>query len=207
MKRFREGFKRPLWRRRPGSPRPDFMARGRRPPLVVWALAATAVVVLAIGVADLLALREQAAAESVRIARWEREIKRVAKPRASAAAPRQNPGQPVAWRMADALAHPWRTLFTAIEAAAPREVQWLAFEHDSERPELRLEGIAPDARAALQAVDALATQPGWSAAVLTRLAPGQGDGATEGGSAGARLRFEITARVEPRVRGASPATP
>lgn len=201
MKRFRQGYQRPLWRRAPAVLRPDFQRHGVRTPLVVWGLLATAGVVLAIGLLDLLALREQASAERDRLARWERQARPAARPAAAPPSQAPHPGQAAAWRIAEGLAHPWARILAATEGAVSSDVQWLAFEHDSARPDVRLEGQSPDPRAALKAVDALAVQPGWSNLVLTRLAgrPAASSAAlgasADGAEVGAPQRFEITAQL------------
>ena len=212
MKRFRQGYERPLWRRTPVALKPDFLVRGVRTPRVVWGLAATALVMLSFATTDLLALREQVSAETLRLARWERQIKVAPRTAPATAASQQNPAQPAAWRIAEALSHPWGLILGSTEAAVADDVQWLALEHDSERPDLRLEGVSPDPRAALKAVDALARQPGWSTVVLTRLAPRRGGSSlsiapVDGGIAREPSRFEITARIDGRLQNARAGKP
>ena len=213
MKRFRQGYQRRLWQPRPASLRPDFLAQGVRPPRVVWGLQVTALAVLLIGAADLWALRRDAAAESERLGRWERQLKPLAPRVAALSRPASNAAQAGAWRIADALAHPWGALLAATEVVAPAGVQWLAFEHDGERAEVRLEGVSHDPGAALKAVDRLATRPGWSNVVLTRLAPKPGSSNAAAGLAadavpsGHSMRFEVTARIDtlvPRVSALQP---
>ncbi len=116
------------------------------------------------------------------------------------------------WR--SAAQHPWPWLFGGIESAGDQigygvgngvgnttgnagSVRWLALEHERERGDVRLEGVAGSAGLALKLVDALAGQTGWSNVVLLRLAEPE---RSEAGMAG--VRFEISGRF-----GSSVAAP
>ncbi len=178
------------WRRAQAAPRLDFLAPASRTPILVWAAAAAGALLLALGVNDSLVLRQHIAEEMQR-AETSRGVS-TAGPRVAAAAPVASAvygaeASREARRLAAQARHPWGELFAAVEAAGAGGVQWLALEHASDRPELRLEGIAGDSATALRTVDTLATRSGFSRAVLTRLGSvdPQGPG----------LRFEISARV------------
>lgn len=213
MKRFRQGYQRPLWRRKPARPRPDFLCRGARTPRVVWGLTAVSAIVLGLGMADLWTLFAQASDEQARLDRWERQVATVRKPAAAVTPSTQRAGPLAAWRVTEALAYPWGAIFAAAESTVPADVHWLSFEHDAERPELRLEGVSRNADGALKAADTLATWPGWSTVLLTRLAPGKGGAsvaagaAPEGAPGGTSQRFEITARIDGRAQDASVGRP
>ncbi len=190
---------RSLLRRWPGRgprvstwPRPDFLLQRRPLPMRVWAVALAGVALLGLGSRDVWVLRADLSSERARLQRL--TASRTADPKSvplrTASAPKEETLRN-AERLAAQSRHPWGELFAAIESAPPAGVQWVGFEHASESTELRLEGIASDAGLALRAVDALATQPGWSSAVLTRLTAPENPGTAAG------MRFEIAAQFRP----------
>jgi hypothetical protein len=107
-------------------------------------------------------------------------------------------------RVVAALDHPWGTVLATLESATPSGVQWLSLDHIQASGELRLEGDAVDAGAALGIVDRLAARPGWLDVVLVRWQRGAESGgvgsvarpAAEAASA-APLRFAIEATLGP----------
>jgi hypothetical protein len=182
-------------------PQPDFVSRPSQTSVLAWWCAATGLIVLALTSGDLLAVRADAAEHSARLAKASQRIAAM-KPSAAAAARPSGPPDDAALRsavqMASRLDHRWGELLAAVEASTPEGVQWLRFEHDSERPELRLEGQASDVAPVLQAVAELSARVGWSDVVLVRL---QADDAHDAAGGRAGLRFEIAARVAAGSRG------
>jgi hypothetical protein len=159
-------------------PEPDFLPRPPRGRRLAWAACATATLVLGVSALD---AREAWQARDDALARLAALQARTHTPaaRAATAAPPQALS-PVAAR----LALPWPQLFALAESASLPGVQWLLLDAPAERPELRLEGLVPDAAVASELVGALARQPGWHDVVLTRLQRDTGGG----------VRFEIGAR-------------
>ena len=183
-------------------PQPDFLSRGTHPPALAWLLAGTGALVLALSLVDAWALRADIAEQSARLSK--------ASQRNAAAKPPRNAGHTTssdttdrdgprsAALVMDRLVHPWGELLATLEASTPAGVQWLRLDHDSERPEVRLEGQAPDVASVLQAVEELSARAGWSEVVLTRLQAAE----TREAAARSGLRFEIAARLAaPRVQG------
>lgn len=77
-------------------------------------------------------------------------------------------------RLVESMHRPWGQWLAGIEAAAGPRTQWLELEHDAQAgPAWRLRGQAPDHAGALDVVTALAQQPGWRQARLTRLQASQ----------------------------------
>jgi hypothetical protein len=143
-----------------------------------------------------IALWQTQAADSADLARWSALASPAPKPvllnklALSAAAAAS------AWRGVDALRYPWPRLLAVVDEVALPGVQWLALQHQIGQPELRLEGLVPDAEVAAALVAALASQPGWTTATLTRL------GRAEGAQGVSGLRFEISTRIaRPAIDG------
>jgi len=176
-------------------PQPDFLAHASRAPALAWWLAITGTLVLALNVADALALRADIAEQNTRLSRATQRIAAVKPPRAAASAntgTTDRDGLRSALQVAGRLAHPWGELLATLEASTPADVHWLRFEHDSERPDLRLEGQARDVASVLWVVEELSARVGWSDVVVTRL---QAADAREVAVGGPGLRFEIAARL------------
>jgi len=154
-------------------PRPDFVVRRSRPPALAWVWAATGALVLATTAADGLAGRRDVERQAARLAHASQRASRVAPPPAAPAATlgakTDADAIRAARRLVDRLNHPWDQILANLEAEVPEGLQWLVFDHDSDSPELRLEGAAPDAATALHLVDMLAARPGWSEVALSRL--------------------------------------
>ena len=165
-------------------PAPDFVPRRNRPPPVAWVLLVVGVATLALAVADLAALNRQRDEALQGLARWQRQalppVHTVAVAAPDAAAVR------TARAIARSLQYPWRDVLLSAEAAAAPGVQWLRLEHDAERGDVRLEGVAPGAEAVLRSLEALTGARGWHDVTLTR---------TDGGAGAVdSLRFELRAR-------------
>lgn len=177
-------------------PQPDFLPRPARPPWLAWAALLCMSAVLALAVDEWLVLetaREELRAQIERA----RPAGERRTPRASVAGTAPAPGAAeAAQALSRALEHPWRTLFESSERHAAAGLRWLRLEHDAERGDVRLAGSAPDRRAVLKTLEALAGDPGWDDVLLLRIeAPPAGEGAGEG------VRFELRARLG----GAGPA--
>jgi hypothetical protein len=164
---------------------------------MAWWWAATGALVFGLIVNDALDLRAQIATQDARLALANQRLARVAPERGRSPSPgaarAELDAMRAAQRVAARLDHPWGQILASIEAETPPGLHWLMFEHDSERPELRLEGLAPDAATALQLVDMLAARPGWSEVALSRL---QAPDAREAVTAGPGWRFEIRASID-----------
>jgi hypothetical protein len=176
-------------------PQPDFLSHASRAPALAWWLAITGALVLALNVADALALRADIAEQNTRLSRATQRIAAVKPPRAAASAntgTSDRDGLRSALQVTGRLAHPWGELLATLEASTPADVHWLRFEHDSERPDLRLEGQARDVASVLWVVEELSARVGWSDVVVTRL---QAADAREVAGGGSGLRFEIAARL------------
>lgn len=182
---------------RPAWPRPEFLKQRRGAPALAWLWAATGAAVLALTVNDGLGLRQQIETHGARLAQANQVLARAAPLRASAAqagaARAELDAMRAAQRVAARLDHPWGQILASVESETPPGLHWLMFEHDSERPELRFEGLAPDAATVLRLVDRLAARPGWSEVALGRLlAPDPRESVT----AGPGWRFEIRAAID-----------
>jgi len=182
---------------RPAWPRPDFLAPRTVVSARVWLVGAASVAVLLTAALEFMSLRDQTAGETERLALWERASS--TSQRTAAVQQRQRGGNAadtaplrLAHQWSQHLRHRWPEVFEAVESSTRGGVQWLSLAHDSEQPDVRLEGLSPDAATALAMVDTLATRPGWSGVVLTRLSVPEGTTGISG------LRFEIAARLEPR---------
>lgn len=177
-------------------PRPEFLARRSGTPALAWWWAATGAAVFALVVNDGLALREQIETQGARLAQANQRLTKAAPQRGRAAPADAAKGEldalRAAQRVAARLDHPWGQILASIESETPPGLHWLIFDHDSERRELRFEGLAPDAATVLHLVDVLAARPGWSEVALSRL---QAPEVRESGSAGSGWRFEIRAGI------------
>jgi hypothetical protein len=183
----------------------DFVARPRRAPWPAWLLMGCGLLMAVVSGLDVLAANDRLAAGRERLARLQAASERLrattsAAARAASAgtnggarATDQAAAREAAWSVAASLRHPWLLVFEAVEAATPAGVRWLGMDHDAGRPELRLEGTAPDAASALALVDALAADPAMAMVVLTRLDRAQD---------AAGVRFELSAQLQaPGWRG------
>jgi hypothetical protein len=184
----------------------DFVARPRSAPWPAWLLLGCGLLMAAVSGIDVLAAHDRLASGRERLEKLQlasERLRTTASAAASAASTGANAGaspavqaaaREAAWSVAESLRHPWPRIFEAVEAATPAGVRWLGMQHEANRPELRLEGSAPNAASALMLVDALAVDPAMGLVVLTRL-----DRANEA----ARVRFEISAQLQaPSSRGA-----
>lgn len=182
---------------KPPWPRPEFLAQRARAPALAWFWAATGALVLAVTVSEGLDLRQQIDTQAARLAQANQRLARAAPPRATAATAGQARTEldalRAAQRVAARLDHPWGQILASIESETPPGLHWLLFDHDSERPELRFEGLAPDTATVLRLVDVLAARPGWSEVALGRL---QAPDPREAATAGQGWRFEIRASID-----------
>lgn len=169
-------------------PQPDFLPRAQRPPPLAWAALLCASLALAFAVDDWVVL-EAARADL----RAQAERARPAEPRAGARPALGGPSTAGAAEEAQAiargLAHPWRTLFESSERHAAVGVRWLRLEHDAERSDVRLAGVAPDRHDAVKTLEALAADPQWQDVLLLRIE------SARAGEAGDAVLFELRARL------------
>lgn len=84
--------------------------------------------------------------------------------------------------------HDWPAVMASLEGA-PGKVHWLQFEHNAPTGEVRLAGAADHLDAAALVADHLASQPGWAAVKLQRVA------SADSGQQG--VRFELSAAYRP----------
>lgn len=156
---------------------PDFLAAPvRRESTAGWVLAATGAVVLAVAVADHVAMPVTPAPSA------DVEGQAVAAP--------VDPG---AVRWSAQAAHPWERVFTAAESASLPGVQWVQLEHDAQRRQLQLTGRAADIPQALAAAQQLSAAQGVAAALLS-------DARADAGGAG--VRFVLQAQLADAPGGA-----
>ena len=196
-------------------PQPDFLATRRGPPRLAWLWAATGAAVLAVTLFEGLALQRDVEAQQARLAQATQRVANAAMKRstapafastASADAKAEAGAIDAAQRVAAQLNHPWGALLSSIEAETPAGLQWLLFDHDSDSPELRLEGLGSDVASVLSVVDVLASRAGWSQVALSRLQAAEGAPA-RGTAGGAGWRFELRAVIDaPRIAAANSAT-
>ncbi|WP_341893282.1 hypothetical protein [Variovorax sp. YR752] len=175
-------------------PQPDFLPRPARPPLLAWAALLCMSGVLALAVDEWLVLEAardevRAQIERVRPADERRALRAGSRAGATGAQPARGAAE-AAQALSRAIEHPWRTLFESSERHAAAGLRWLRLEHDAERGDVRLAGTAPDRRAVLKTLEALAADPGWDDVLLLRIeAPAAGESTGEG------VRFELRARL------------
>ena len=81
----------------------------------------------------------------------------------------------------------WGGVLLPIESVAKKDVRWLELDFAADGERVRLAGQAGDTEAALEAVRALSTQPGWSQVVLSKIQEDVGRDPV------LNLRFELTA--------------
>jgi hypothetical protein len=172
------------------GPAPDFVAR-RRPPGAAWLLAITGALMFGAVTWQGIVLWQVLTDQDEARARWAALDRPKVQPAAVRSAAMPPAGASTAWRAVDALGYPWPHLLAVVDEATLPGVQWLGLQHQIGQAELRLEGSVPDADGAAALMAALAGQPGWGAATLTRL------GRPEGLQAGSGLRFEISVRLAP----------
>ena len=185
-------------------PQPDFLSTRRSPPRLAWLWAATGAVVLAVTLFEGLALQHDVDAQQARLTQATQRAakaapKRLTAPAASATATGDARAEAAAidaaQRVAAHLNHPWGNILASIEAETPAGLQWLVFDHDSDSPELRLEGLGRDVASVLAVVDVLSSRAGWSQVVLSRLQATEGTPARD--AAGATgWRFELRAVID-----------
>ena len=189
-------------------PQPDFLVLRRGPPRLAWAWAATGAVVLAMTLFDGLALQRHVDAQQARLSTATQRVAAAA----TAAAPRRPTARvastatsgdaraeaaaiDAAQRVAAHLNHPWGSLLASVEAETPTGLQWLVFDHDSDSPELRLEGWGSDVASVLSVVDVLSSRVGWSQLALSRLQAADGAQAPDA-AGGTGWRFELRAVID-----------
>lgn len=185
-------------------PQPDFLATRRSPPRLAWLWAATGAVVLAVTLFEGLALQHDVDAQQARLGQATQRAAKAAPKRPTAlAASTTATGDAraeataidAAQRVAAHLNHPWGNILASIEAETPAGLQWLVFDHDSDSPELRLEGLGRDVASVLAVVDVLSSRAGWSQVALSRLQATEGTPARD--AAGATgWRFELRAVID-----------
>lgn len=185
-------------------PQPDFLATRRSPPRLAWLWAATGAVVLAVTLFEGLALQHDVDAQQARLSQATQRAAKAAPKRPTAlAASATATGDAraeaaaidAAQRVAAHLNHPWGNILASIEAETPAGLQWLVFDHDSDSPELRLEGLGRDVASVLAVVDVLSSRAGWSQVALSRLQATEGTPARD--AAGATgWRFELRAVID-----------
>jgi hypothetical protein len=179
---------------RPRWPQPDYLPRPSRPPAIAWAALLCASLLVALAADEWLSLQAARDEMGSRLAR----LPDRRSPPTPADASESRPGASVAAQaLVRALAHPWRQLFEASEAHAATGVQWLRLDHDAERGDVRLDGLAPDRRAVLKTLEALEGAPGWHEVLLLRIEPAHAEAAAARG-----VRFEMRARLDAGPTGA-----
>lgn len=198
-------------------PCPEFLESRQRPPVLAWVWAATGALVLAAAFADGIAVQRRIAAQSAQLEKARDRLAASARalPRRPAAATEadaklsekaDSQAVQAAQRLRTQLGHPWGLILASVESETPAGMQWLLFDHASDSPELRLEGLAADVASALQAVDSLSAHAGWSDVALGRMqAPDARDGPSAGaaGAAGPLWRFEVRAVLDAQRIGAT----
>ncbi len=153
----------------PRLPEPDFLRPVRRPGRLAWAACATGVLVLAVAVLD----SQQAWQDRARALNGLALARQPSAPPLAASTPAVRPGGGDARHWQQRLASPWAAVWLAGEAASAGGISWLGLAH-SERGLLQLDGLAPDAGAALAAAQALRDQRDagsalWRDVLLTRI--------------------------------------
>ena len=177
-------------------PRPDFLVRPTRRPVVVWAFAFCAIVSAALATRDWMAATRERDVQRERLSRGVDHAPAV-RPAIRPVAPDGVVASADALRAAqlvvDRLDHPWDRILANVEAETPDGVQWLQLDHDAGDTTLSLDGTAGDVRTVLQLVDNLSDRPGWSDVVLGRLRTVD---AHELATKAALWRFELHATVD-----------
>lgn len=180
-------------------PRPEFLATRRRVPALAWVWAATGVLALGAAVGEGLACQARIDAHGARLAVATQRLARAAPvaPQTRIGVDAKSDADAVlaAKRVLTRLDHPWGQILSSVESETPAGLQWLMFDHASDSPELRFEGLSPDIATVLQLIDMLSARAGWSDVVLARL---QAPDARDVSGAGPHWRFEIQAVVDAR---------
>ena len=185
-------------------PQPDFLATRRGPPRLAWLWAATGATVLAVTLVDGLSLQRHVDAQQTRLTIATQRVADAASKRtpvavslttASVDAKGEAATIDAAQRVAAHLSHPWGAILSSIEADTSTGLQWLVFDHDSDSPELRLEGLGGDVASVLAVVDVLSSRTGWSQVALSRLQAAEGVPAHDA-AGGSGWRFELRAVID-----------
>ena len=183
---------------KPGLPAPDFLRPVARPGRLAWAWCVTALLVLAISLAEGHATWQQRQQALDRLARAGQAAPTAATATARAGTPVASRGGttiargPAPARQAEAaawqaqLALPWPTVWAASEAAADG-IQWLLIDHGAAG--LRLSGLAASTTAADAAADALRAAGLAGAGAWQGVALASVERVPEG------QRFELVARL------------
>lgn len=175
--------------RHPGVPPAEMLPIAASPPALSWAVTAAAALWLATAAWPVWQSHEEAEALRAQA----EALPAPGRPTATTARPPTAAADDPAARLAGwsaTLQHPWGEVLAAVEGAAAKDTHWLLLEHRVARHELRLEGVAGHASAALQAAEALRAQPHWRDAKLLRV---------QAESGGTAQRFELSASSEGTV--------
>lgn len=185
-------------------PQPDFLAARRRPPRLAWLWATTGAVVLGVTLVEGLALQRHVDAQQARLTNATQRVASAAPKHSIDSASSTLPSTEskaqadaigAAQRIVAHLDHPWGPVLASIEAETPAGLQWLVFDHDSDSPELRLEGTGSDVASVLSVVDVLSSRAGWSQVALSRLQTAEG-AQTRDAAGGTGWRFELHAVID-----------
>ena len=186
-------------------PRPDFLAVPPRRPIAAGLLASSGVAALLVAAYSAWSLH----AEIDRTAVASADVSALQGPVARCGdIPTGGEGDAdarrAARRLSAAIAYPWAAALASLEASTPAGVQWLAFDLAIETSEIRLEGQAGDASAALRVADSFSARPGWHDIALVGM---QRNDARQGPTSA--LRFAIEARLDPSAlaTAADPGVP
>jgi Tfp pilus assembly protein PilN len=193
-------------------PRPDFIARPPRAPLLAWMLLMVGALAAAVALDDWLALaqrREDTTRELDRLQALRLPV--ASRHQARTAAPASPAAVASAHEVTRQLQHPWREVLQAIERQAAPGVQWLRMEHDTARGDLRLTGVADRRDDVTATLESLARVPLLRDLMLIRIeapeppASASAPPAAQPATVGAGLRFEISLRVAGAGAGANAA--
>jgi Fimbrial assembly protein (PilN) len=193
-------------------PRPDFIARPPRAPLLAWLLLVVGALAAAVALDDWLALTQRREDTTRELDRLQALRPPAAnRPPVRAAAPASPAAAAAAHEVTRQLQHPWRDVLQAIERQAAPGVQWLRMEHDTARGDLRLTGVADQRDDVTATLESLARVPLLRDLMLIRIeapeppASASAPPAAQPASGGAMLRFEISLRVVGAVANAAGA--
>ena len=109
--------------------------------------------------------------------------------------PAELDGLAAAWRIHDALGHPWNDVFASLESSTPPGVSWVGFDHSADTGKLRLEGGATKLDGIFEMVDQFASKDLWQDVVLTGWEQASGGVANP---AAVALTFRVEARIASR---------
>lgn len=158
------------------TPQPDFLRPVRGPHPLAWLACATAFAVLGVAALDAWDAWQGQPTPAMPVATPARSTP----PSQADSEARRSLTQAAA-----RLERPWSRSFSALDTMDTPGVAWLALEiGDGGR--LRLQGQAPDTRAAMAAAESLRRSDVWRDALLGRMEAAPGGGA---------LRFEISAEA------------